>query len=64
MPTNLAIDDALIEQVQKLGGHKTKKAAVNEALAEYIRHHQQLELIDDFGTIDYDTPKADKKGRR
>ncbi|OED44243.1 antitoxin [Endozoicomonas sp. (ex Bugula neritina AB1)] len=56
MPSNLAIDDDLISQVQKLGGHKTKKAAVNEALAEYIRHRQQLELLDAFGTIDYDTP--------
>ena len=64
MPSNLAIDDDLIEQVQKLGGYKTKKAAVNEALAEYIRHRQQLALLDDFGTIDYDTPKANKQGRR
>lgn len=25
MPTNLALDDRLIEQAQKLGGHRTKK---------------------------------------
>ena len=64
MPSNLAIDDELIAKVQKLGGHKTKKAAVNEALAEYIRHRQQLELLDDFGTIDYDMSEPAKNGRR
>ena len=64
MPSNLAINDDLISQVQKLGGYKTKKAAVNEALAEYVRHRQQLELLEEFGSIDYDTPKPSKKGRR
>lgn len=64
MPSNLAIDDDLIAKVQKLGGHKTKKAAVNEALSEYIPHRQQLELLDDFGSIDYDTSEPTKKGRR
>src|SRR6266849_5755630 len=34
MPTNLAIDDRLIEQAQKLGRHRTKKDAVTAALAE------------------------------
>ena len=33
MPTNLAIDDRLIEQAQKIGRHKTKKDTVNAALA-------------------------------
>ncbi len=61
MPSNLAIDDDLIAQVQQLGGYKTKKAAVNEALAEFIRHRKQLELLDDFGTIDYHDDQASQK---
>lgn len=32
--TNLAIDDRLIEGVKKIGGRKTKNAAVKEALEE------------------------------
>ena len=63
MPTNLAIDDNLITQVQKLGGFKTKKVAVNEALAEFIRHRKQLELLEDFNTIDYDEHYDHKNGR-
>jgi hypothetical protein len=54
MPTNLAIDDRLIEQAQKLGRHKTKKETVNAALDEYIRRRKQAGLIPLFGTIDYD----------
>lgn len=63
MPTNLAIDDRLIEQAQKLGGHKTKKETVNAALDEYIRRRKQVELIRLFGTIDYD-PGYDYKRER
>ncbi len=37
MATNLAIDDNLILEAQKIGGHKTKKLTVTEALKEYIR---------------------------
>jgi hypothetical protein len=67
MPTNLALDDKLIEAARKLGGHKTKKAAVTAALDEYIRRHKQQEIIGLFGTIDFDPNydyKADRKARR
>jgi len=67
MPTNLALDDKLIEAARKLGGHKTKKAAVTAALDEYIRRHKQQEIIGLFGTIDFDPDydyKADRKARR
>jgi len=67
MATNLALDDKLIEAAQKLGGHKTKKAAVTAALDEYIRRHKQQEIISLFGTIDFDPDydyKAERKARR
>ena len=50
MPTNLAIDDRLIAQAQKLGRHKSKKDTVNAALDEYIRRRKQAALIPLFGT--------------
>lgn len=55
MPTNLDIDDALIEQAQKLGRHKTKKETVNAALAEYVRRRKQQRIISLFGTVEYDS---------
>ena len=63
MPTNLAIDDRLIEQAQKIGRHKTKKDTVNAALEEYIRRRKQAALIPLFGTIEY-APSYDYKQER
>ncbi len=63
MATNLLIDDKLVLQAQKLGGHKTKRAAVNDALAEYVRRRQQMKVFEIAGTIDYD-PKYDYKKQR
>lgn len=63
MPTNLAIDDRLIEQAQKLGRHRTKKETVNAALDEYIRRRKQAALVRLFGAIDYH-PGYDYKRER
>jgi len=63
MPTNLAIDDQLIENARKIGKHKTKKAAVTEALKEYIQRRKQTDVIGLFGAIDYDSGYDYKKQR-
>jgi hypothetical protein len=63
MPTNLAIDDRLLEEALKAGGHSTKKDTVNEALREYIQRRKQVEIISLFGKIDFD-PKYDYKRQR
>ncbi len=63
MPTNLAIDDKLIEQAQKLGRHRSKKDTVNAALDEYIRRRKQLALVPLFGTIDYEPAYSYKRER-
>lgn len=64
MPTNLAIDDRLIEEAKKLGRHRTKKEAVTAALDEYIRRRKQRDVISLFGTIDYDKAYDYKRERR
>lgn len=63
MATNLAIDDNLILEAQKIGRHKTKKSAVTEALKEYILRRKQLEIIQLFGKVDYDEDYDYKAGR-
>ena len=63
MPTNLAIDDKLLEKAVQIGGHRTKRAAVNEALQEYIQRRRRLKALKAFGTIDFD-PKYDYKRAR
>jgi hypothetical protein len=64
MPTNLAIDDHLIDQARRIGHHMTKKAAVTAALQEYINHRKQMEILKLFGTIDYDPAYDYKKVRQ
>ncbi len=63
MPTNLALDDRLIEEAQKLGQHRTKKAAVTAALDEYIQRRKQRDILRLFGTIEYDAKYDYKKER-
>ena len=64
MPTNLAIDDQLLEEAQKIGGHRTKKATVTEALEEYINRRKQTRIVDLFGKVDFDPTYDYKKQRR
>jgi len=53
MATNLAIDDRIINEVKRVGGHKTKKAAVTAALEEYVRRREQLRILELAGKIEY-----------
>jgi hypothetical protein len=50
----LAIDPELLKEAQRLGGHRTKHAAVTEALEEYILRRDQRSILQHFGTIEYD----------
>lgn len=63
MPTNLAIDDRLIEDARRAGGHKTKKEAVTSALLEYVKRRKRLRIMELFGRIDYE-PGYDHKAER
>ncbi len=63
MATNLALDDRLIEEARRIGGHKTKREAVFAALAEYVKRRKQLRILDAFGAVDFD-PKYDYKTER
>ena len=63
MATNLQINDKLIQKAVKLGGHKTKKAAVTQALIDYIEQMEQEKIVSMFGTVEYE-PDYDYKKQR
>jgi Arc/MetJ family transcription regulator len=63
MATNLQLDDRLIKEAVVLGEHRTKKAAVTQALTDYIRHLRQERILDLFGRVDFD-PRYDYKRQR
>jgi Arc/MetJ family transcription regulator len=54
MATNLSLDPRLIEQAVKVGGERTKKAAVTRALEEYVARRQQKHLVDLMGKLEWD----------
>jgi hypothetical protein len=64
MPTNLAIDDKLLEEALRIGGQRTKKDTVNEALREYIQRRRQATIVKLFGTVEFAPGHDYKKQRR
>lgn len=63
MATNLALDDNLIIQAQKIGHHRSKKEAVTVALKDYIAQKKQRKIVELFGHIDFDEKYDYKKAR-
>lgn len=63
MPTNLAIDNRLLDEALSVGGYRTKRETVNEALREFIQRRQRRELVKLFGRVDY-RPEYDYKRER
>jgi len=63
MPTNLALNDELIDEALRLGGHRTKRQAVNEALEEYVSRRKRAEVTKIFGQVEWD-PDYDYKAER
>ena len=53
MATNLALDDALIQEAVEAGQHKTKKAAVTAALKEYVKARKRLGILEWVGRVEY-----------
>jgi Arc/MetJ family transcription regulator len=63
MATNLALDDRLVDEAKALGGHRTKRAAVNAALTEYVSRRKCRKILEVFGTLDW-APDYDYKQER
>ena len=64
MPTNLAIDDELLAEALRVGGRRTKRETVNEALTEYVRRRKRGSFVKLFGTIDFRPDWDYKKARQ
>lgn len=62
-PTNLNIDDALLDEAVKLSGKKTRRETVNAALQEYVSRRKQRRILELFGKLDWD-PRYDYKRER
>ena len=63
MATNLALDDRLVEAAKRLGKHRSKRDAVNEALAEYVARRKRRRVLTLFEKAEWD-PRYDYKAER
>jgi Arc/MetJ family transcription regulator len=54
MPTNLALDDVLLNKAMEVGGFKTKRETVTVALDEFIQRREMKKIVDLFGAVDFD----------
>ncbi len=64
MPTNLAIDDVLLERARRIGKLRTKKETVTQALTEFIQRRRQRDILKALGTIEFRKRWDYKKDRR
>ena len=53
MATNLSIDPDLLERAREVSGEKTKRAAVTQALEEFIARRRQKRLLDLMGKLEW-----------
>jgi hypothetical protein len=63
MATNLALDPDLLEHAFRLSGEATKKAAVTQALQEFIARREQCRVAELFGKLKWDA-RFDHKAER
>ena len=64
MPTNLKLDDKLIDQAVKLGKFKTRRQAVHSALAEFVSRRNRLRILELAGKVEFDANWDYKRMRR
>lgn len=61
---NLQIDENLLQEALALGNYQSNSAVIEAALQEYIQRRKQLQVIELFGTIDYDSDYNYKQQRQ
>ncbi len=54
MATNLSIDPELLDKALLVSGEKTKKAAVTQALIEFIAKRERTRVKELFGQLEWD----------
>ena len=63
MATNLSIDNDLLNTALEVGGLKTKRDTVNQALMEFIRRRKTADIIKLFGKVEYSSEYDYKAAR-
>lgn len=64
MKTPLKIDQFLLQEALALSNYPTANALIEAALREYIQRRKQLQVMELFGTIDYEEDYNYKQQRQ
>jgi Arc/MetJ family transcription regulator len=64
MPTKILIDDQLLEQALRVGGLRSRRETVDQALREFIRRWSRLALLKLVGKVEYDPRYSYRRERR
>lgn len=52
--TNVVLDDDLVRECRKLTGIETRRALIDYALREVLRHRRQRRLLELKGAVDWE----------
>lgn len=63
MRTNVVLDDALVEEAQRLSGIRTKRDLIDRALREFVAARRRRSLLELDGQIEF-APGYDHKALR
>lgn len=64
MPSNLNFNPKLLMKAQQLSGLRYKKDVIDLALTEFVKRHEQSEIIQLFHKIPYNNDYDHKQGRK
>ena len=62
--TMLVIDEKLLEEARSASMHQTEEEVITEALQEYIARRKQRQILNLFGSTEYDADYDYKAQRR
>jgi Arc/MetJ family transcription regulator len=62
--TNIVLDDKLVADCQRATGIKTRRALVNHALEELLRHDRQKKVLELKGTVRWEGDLATWRKKR
>jgi Arc/MetJ family transcription regulator len=62
--TNIVLDDTLVANCQKTTGIKTRRALIDHALQEVLRHERQKKILELKGTVQWEGGLAAWRKRR
>jgi Arc/MetJ family transcription regulator len=62
--TNVVLDEKLVESCFKVTGIKTRRALIDHALRELLRHESQVKILALKGKVNWDGDLSEWRGDR